>query len=99
MHGRNYAKFAEKAGINYTVYYTDYPDMTAADKGDKRFEVPGKDGAIVFNYRSSHDWVNQPGVQNVMRASGDEYLLYHCLAFRMHCNLAPEPTRSSMLLV
>merc|ERR1719353_1353152 len=28
LYSRNYAKYAEMAGINYTVYYTDYEGMT-----------------------------------------------------------------------
>jgi len=91
MHARNYAKFAEKAGINFTVYYTDYNAMTPDDKGDKRFSVPGRFGSEVLNYRSSHDWVHQPGAQSTQRASPQEQMQFHCLAFGMDCSSGPSP--------
>jgi len=76
LYSRNYAKFAEMAGINYTVYYTDYKDMTAQDKGTMRFVS----GGSLWNYRSNFDWINQPGVKDVTRVSENEYLLFHCFA-------------------
>merc|ERR1712216_1047816 len=60
LYSRNYAKYAEMAGINYTVYYTYYEAMVEDDHGEQRFQV----GKSVFNYRSGHDWVNQPGVMD-----------------------------------
>ena len=36
-YSRNYAKYAELAGISYTTYYTDYEGMTSTDRGQQRF--------------------------------------------------------------
>lgn len=85
LYSRNYAKYAQKAGIDYTVYYTDYHGMTADDKGDRRCSAVGRGGEVVYNYRSSHDWIDQPGVQATGRASHEEQTLYHCLAFGIKC--------------
>merc|ERR1712096_390086 len=86
LYGRNYAKFAETAGINYTVYYTDYHGMTGDDKGDMRFSAAGRGGGAVYNYRSSHDWIHQPGAKQTSRVSSAEQLQYHCMAFGMDCS-------------
>lgn len=75
------------AGINYTVYYTDYEAMVEDDRGEQRFQV----GRSVLNYRSSHDWVKQPGVMDAGLTSGAETLLYHCLALGVQC-ASPTPT-------
>merc|ERR1712232_61743 len=48
-------------------------------------------GEIVYNYRSSHDWIHQTGVQKTDRNSAEEQLLYHCLAFGISCEVAPSP--------
>ncbi|CAE8697181.1 unnamed protein product, partial [Polarella glacialis] len=66
LYARNFAKYAEMAGINFTVYYTDYKAMVAADVGDQRFAA---DDGLVWNYRSSHDWVQQPGLKELPRVS------------------------------
>merc|ERR1712007_91030 len=86
MHSRNFAKFAQKAGVNYTVYYTDYNGMTADDAGDKKFSK--------WNYNSSHDWVEQPGVGSVGRASAQEQQLYFCMMFGLECSASPSPSPS-----
>merc|ERR1712151_951059 len=85
LYGRNYAKYANMAGINYTVYYTDYHAMTKDDVGEKRLPA----GGMVFNYRSSHDWVNQPGVKDQEPGSNQEQFLYHCLALGVQCSVSP----------
>ncbi len=36
-YSRNYAKYAQLAGISYTTYYTDYEGMTSTDRGQQRF--------------------------------------------------------------
>ena len=83
LYGRQYARYAASApGIEYTTYYTDYEAMTSDDVGSARFEVDqGREGATVYNYRSSHDWVGRAGVNATGRTSAQEQLLYHCLAF------------------
>merc|ERR1712064_182448 len=78
LYSRNYAKYAAMAGVNYTVYYTDYNGMTDGDRGDRRFDA--------LNYRSDHDWVQQPGVMQAGRASKQEQMLYHCFALGMDCS-------------
>eukprot|EP00413_Alexandrium_margalefii_P045770 CAMPEP_0204597298 /NCGR_PEP_ID=MMETSP0661-20131031/53726_1 /ASSEMBLY_ACC=CAM_ASM_000606 /TAXON_ID=109239 /ORGANISM="Alexandrium margalefi, Strain AMGDE01CS-322" /LENGTH=475 /DNA_ID=CAMNT_0051607979 /DNA_START=61 /DNA_END=1488 /DNA_ORIENTATION=- len=83
LYARNYARFAEKAGINYTVYYTDYQAMTTADAGELRFEQlnRARSGTIVYNYRSSHSWIDTPGVQAFPRGLKQEQTLYFCFVF------------------
>jgi len=90
LYSRNYAKYAEMAGINYTVYYTDYHGMTQEDQGEQRVQS----GSKVWNYRSSHDWANQPGVAEAGYASVQEQLLYHCLALGVDCTASPSPSPS-----
>lgn len=89
LYGRNYAKYAEKAGINFTVYYTDYHGMTVQDKGDQRVTAEGRAGEMVYNYRSSHDWIHQQ--QGSAPASAEEQLLFHCMAFGIKCGTSPSP--------
>merc|ERR1719491_1658833 len=48
-----YAENAKRAGINYTVYYGDYPGMTASSLGPA--ETRHADGTK-FNYHSSSTW-------------------------------------------
>eukprot|EP00756_Hemistasia_phaeocysticola_P029584 Hpha_TRINITY_DN16239_c0_g8::TRINITY_DN16239_c0_g8_i1::g.14584::m.14584 len=90
LYARNYATYAERAGVNYTVYYTDYHGMTQADVGTKRFQ----EGSTVHNYRSSHGWVDtSPAVRSVQRASMQEQTLYFCLALGIEgCTVAPGPS-------
>eukprot|EP00947_MAST-08B_sp_MAST-8B-sp1_P000645 g645.t1 len=101
LYARNYARFAEEAGVQYTVYYTDYEAMTKNDTGTQRFAVPdsgghggGGGGTVVWNYRSSHDWIDRPGVKNATaRASSEEQLLYFCLALGVEgCTVSPGPS-------
>jgi hypothetical protein len=89
LYSRNFAKYAAKAGINYTVYYTDYHGMTADDAGSQRFATPQG----TFNYMSSHGWVDAPGVKATGRTSSQEQLLYHCLALGVPgCSAGPGPS-------
>lgn len=90
LYSRNYAKYAEMAGINYTVYYTDYHGMTEDDAGEQRFQSGNK----VYNYRSSHDWASRPEVQKSGHANPTEQLMYHCLALGVECSSSPSPTPS-----
>ena len=80
LYSRNYATFAQKAGINYTVYYTDYHGMTPQDKAPDRLVATGRAGQVVYNYRSSHGWREQAGVSDTAPASSEEQLLFHCMA-------------------
>merc|ERR1712023_546215 len=94
LYARNYAKYAEMAGINYTVYYTDYSGMTQEDAGAKRFEVQGSHRGEgfeieVFNYRSSHNWAER--AKSLEHVSSQEQLLYHCLTLDVECS-SPSPT-------
>merc|ERR1712045_1028559 len=76
IYARSYAKFAEAAGVNYTVYYTDYKNMKASDAGADRVTSSTFRGDIVYNYRSSHDWRSHSGVSDVTVASIDEQVLF-----------------------
>jgi len=89
LYGRNYAKYAEMAGINYTVYYTDYHGMREEDYGQARFLTSG----TAWNYRSNHAWINVPGVKDTKRASANEQMLFHCFVLGTKCSL-PHPTPS-----
>ena len=76
-YARNYAKYAELAGISYTTYYTDYNAMTEDDKGSQRFSSSGK----VWNYRSNFDWATVGSVgTTVQAASSGEQLMFVCHA-------------------
>lgn len=91
MHARNYAKFAGLSDINYTVYYTDYHAMTTADRGTKRFEVPGRGGDLVYNFRSSiPGYLSLPGIAATRRTSAQEQLQFVCHAHGVDCS-APAP--------
>ena len=49
----------------------------------------------MFNYRSSHHWIERAGVKAVARGSAEEGLLYHCLAFGIdNCTTSPSPSPS-----
>ena len=86
LYARAYARYAERAGINYTVLYTDFAGMRPADAGARR--LPGE-GGVVWNYRSSWDFLGSPGVADTPRASTEEQLLLHCHAFGLQCGLTP----------
>jgi poly(3-hydroxybutyrate) depolymerase len=49
MHARQYARVAERAGMNYATLYTDYHGMTADDYGDSRYTL----GDLSYNVLSS----------------------------------------------
>jgi len=93
LYARQYGNVALQAGINFTIYYTDYIGMKTNDEGSRRLVT--KNGQTVFNYRSSHDWIEQPMVKTVERGSQEEQLLYHCLALSVEdCVVAPSGTLS-----
>merc|ERR1712149_12945 len=92
MHARNYAKFAELSNINYTVYYTDYHAMTSEDRGTKRFSVPGRNGDLEFNFRSSiPGYLSLPGIASTSRTSEGEQLQFVCHAHGVKCSSTPAP--------
>ena len=98
LYSRNYAKFAELAGISFTTYYTDYNGMRGEDRGSKRFTVGGGGhggrggGATTWNYRSSFDWADVAGVgRSVEPASSAEQLLFVCHAMGKSCKVQPPP--------
>lgn len=95
IYARNYATFAEKAGVNYTVYYTDYKHMKATDAGTERVSATGQQGETVYNYRSSHDWRSHAGVKDVSVDSDEEKVLFACMALGIDSSSA----RSSTVLV
>ena len=89
LYSRNYAKYAELAGINYTVYYTDYIGMSSEDAGTRLYKT--SDGSV-FNYRSNFGWGDMhPGVPFEGMDSNGEQLLFICNAFGIKCNAAPPP--------
>ena len=89
MYSRNYAKYAEMAGINYTVYYTDYVGMTKDDAGTRKYTT--NDGSV-FNYRSNFGWATMhPGVPFEGMDSNGEQLLFICNAFGIKCDATPPP--------
>lgn len=89
----NSLRYAALSSINYTCYYTDFHAMTDADRGAQRFAVdnPWGGGDTVYNYRSSHDWIDVPGISDVQRSSPQEQLLYHCHAMGVSCKASPSP--------
>lgn len=94
LYARNYARYAEQAGINYTVYYTDYVGMRAADRGTRRYSVSGKGGGVdVFNYRSNFGWdTMHDGVAFQGMESVAEQTLFICHAHGIECTPpAPAP--------
>ena len=76
LYARQYARIAEAAGVNFSVYYTDYEGMRDSDKGTERVSAGG--GRVIFNYRTNFGWAPPA---NVERGSDEEGLLFHCRAF------------------
>ena len=92
LYSRNYAKYAELAGISYTTYYTDYHGMTEDDKGQQRFVTSGGRGAMTWNYRSNFGWAESAGVGTKLQAAAStEQLMFVCHAMNMTCTSGALP--------
>jgi len=85
LYARNYATFAEKAGVNFTVYYTDYIHMKTTDVGMERIMSDRWGKSTLWNYRSSHHWRSHTGVKDVALNSDEEKVLFACMAVGMDC--------------
>eukprot|EP00035_Acanthoeca_spectabilis_P028659 m.471581 g.471581 ORF g.471581 m.471581 type:complete len:185 (+) comp31271_c0_seq1:912-1466(+) len=88
LYARLYGKFAALAGVNYTVYYTDYAGMPPQDAGTKRFADPTT--GTLWNYRSSIEgYLDLPGIASTARASTAESILFACHAHGVRCTVLP----------
>jgi hypothetical protein len=97
LYARAYAKFAAQAGINYTVYYTDYASMRPCDVGSRRYAVEEHGTTTVYNYRSNMGWANRADADAApfrgMSGSLREQLAFVCAAVGVaNCTLAPGPS-------
>lgn len=81
LYARAYARVAARAGVDYVVYHADYAGMTADDTSAERFAAAG----TTWNYRSSFDFLDAPGVAAAARTSAAEKLLFNCLAWGASC--------------
>ena len=88
---RLYATYGAQSGVQFAVYYTDYPGIRPVDQATTRF---ADNQAAIFNYESNFGWRESvmPAVQHEPTPGDDiEKLLLHCYAFNLSCTATPAP--------
>jgi len=76
-----YGRIAERRGLPYVVYYTDFPGIKDDYISSERFA----NGSYVFNYFSSVAWRSQPFMRqlDLKPVSAEEQVRFSCAALGM----------------